>query len=51
MIDYNVHIFQEALKAVFDRAWEKNQIDGGEDTRTAKAVTSSENEEDGIAPN
>jgi len=30
MIDYNVHIFQEALKAVFDRAWEKNQdADGG----------------------
>ena len=23
MIDYNVHIFQEALKAVFERAWEK----------------------------
>lgn len=31
MIDYNVHIFQEALKAVFDRAWEKNRRigDGG----------------------
>lgn len=30
MIDYNVHIFQEALKAVFDRAWEKKKENGGE---------------------
>ena len=30
MIDYNVHIFQEALKAVFDRGWEKDKAIEGE---------------------
>lgn len=25
MIDYNVHMFQEALKAVFERGWEKKE--------------------------
>lgn len=38
MIDYNVHIFQEALKAVFDRAWEKNQDAGGGIAHAATAI-------------
>lgn len=41
MIDYNVHIFQEALKAVFDRAWENDKNVDGE-ASASKPVSTSE---------
>lgn len=47
MIDYNVHIFQEALKAVFERAWEKNKDDGAEGSNGAGNLT--EGDSDGVA--
>lgn len=38
MIDYNVHIFQEALKAVFERAWEKDTKKEGETATANQAI-------------
>lgn len=45
MIDYNVHIFQEALKAVFERAWEKDKDDGGEGSNGTRALTEGDSDD------
>lgn len=47
MIDYNVHIFQEALKAIFDRSWEKKTKNGDEGKASSAADSVQNGSSDG----
>ena len=42
LIDYNCHIFQDALAGVFARGWEKVQENGKEQARKALPPTSAQ---------
>lgn len=42
LIDYNVHVFQDAVKAVFARQWEEKEGDGAENGHAVQDETEDE---------
>lgn len=46
LIDYNVHVFQDAINKVFTRAWEKDKAnedgDGESDQKSGKSPAQSQ---------
>ena len=44
LIDYNCHVFQDALNDVFDRAWEKKGDDDGAATEGDSVDTPENNQ-------
>lgn len=44
LIDYNVHVFQDAINKVFERAWEKDKTaeNGDSDQKSVKSAAQSQ---------
>ena len=43
LIDYNVHVFQDALNKVFERAWEKDKLHENDDSDQKSVKSAAQN--------